>query len=405
MSKHIFILLSLFILCSSQYLRPMKKDSKYGDDVCRYIEEGFVYVRPCEKGKYCLKESSEGSDLYVCQDLPEAQEALNTLDEKCSSDFDCELNLKCIGGYCKNEQCGSNQAPLKRGNSYSCISSSEKAADGICWLQQYKDNSGTISVDGSPKEGNPTGKSQKCGLLDFYDMGYQDYILNQKKYADIGSLDNGNYVTDEILCKSGFALFYYPKGNLQNPYNRGSSYTSSYNKMYKMCVTPISIEHNDPLLLSQSSQTSCVIYYKESDEDTTIKKYNVDHLYLDSHIDSTVYPSFSTSDLCKYTDYEFKIKFQHFKEYTSNLKEEQREKCGDLGDSNVNNYRRYICDNNALIKSWYFYKNPDNYIVYNERKKLEVVLDYLIQKEYPSYQFSQILNINYMLGLLFLLCL
>ena len=45
--------------------------------------------------------------------------------------------------------------------------------------------------------------------------------------------------------------------------------------MYKMCVTPRAIEHNDPLLKYQSL-SSCVIYYKEKDEDTTIKKYNVE---------------------------------------------------------------------------------------------------------------------------------
>ena len=32
---------------------PMKKDSKYGDDVCSYTKDGKKYVRPCEKGKFC----------------------------------------------------------------------------------------------------------------------------------------------------------------------------------------------------------------------------------------------------------------------------------------------------------------------------------------------------------------
>ena len=397
MSKQILILLSLFILCLSQtatYLRPMEKDSKYGDDVCRYIDEGYEYVRPCEKGKYCLKQSSQGSDLYICQNIPEAQEGLNILDEKCSSDFDCELDLKCISGTCKLDCGNGNETPVKvyYNNGYECMGPSAKAADGVCWSR------------GTPQKfGNPTGKSQICGLYsDFYDNGNQNYEISEIKYAYIGSVENGNYVSDEILCKSGFALFYYPKGNLKDPYN-GASSTSSNNKMFKMCVTPIAIDHNDPLLKEQSS-SSCVIYYKEKDEDTTIKKYNVEQLGSSPNIDTTIYSLSSISDLCDYTDYEFKIKFENFKKYTTNLKDEQRDKCGDLQTIN-SEHRRYTCDNNDLIKSWYFYKNPEDYIVYNNREKLEVVLNYLIQKDFPSYEFSQILNINYFISLLFLLCL
>lgn len=403
MYKQIYILLSLFILCSS-YLRPMEKNSKYGDDICRYEDGDHSYVRPCEKGKYCLEKYSDGSEFYICQDLPEAQEGLNTLDEKCSSDFDCESNLKCIGGVCKID-CPNGNIIVKdiddtsNPGQYKCKLSSLKADDGVCKLKVY---TAANSYDYT-KYGNPSGKSQICGLFNFHHMGDGNYELSEKKYAYIGSVDNGNYVSDEILCKSGFALFYYPEGNLDDPYN-GSS--SSSNKMYKRCVTPISIDHNDPLLTSQKSlpsptSSSCVIYYKEKDEDTTIKKYNVDQL---SNTDTSEYNSLTTlkQELCQHSDYEFKIKFQHFKEYTSNLKEEERDKCGVL-EGSTSTYRRYSCDNNALIKSWYIYKNPHNYIVYNNREKLEVVLNYLIQKEYPSYEFSYILNINYLATLLFLL--
>ena len=405
MSNQIFLLLSLLILTQSQYLRPMKKDSKYGDDVCSYIEEGYQYVKPCEKGKYCLEETSTGSDLYICQTLPEIQEGLNILNDKCSSDFECEYNLKCIGGVCSLKCSSTNYSPVKLlTGSYSCIdSSSDKAADGVCFLEEY-DNSGNVK---STKYGNPTGKSQICGLYsNFYDRGNQNYVHSEIKYANIGSVDNGNYVSDEILCKSGFALYYYPKGNLQDPYT--GTNTFSPNNMYKMCVTPVAIEHFDPLL-SQQALSSCVIYYKEKDEDTTIKKYNVEQLLSRNMVSSPSSSSSPLSDfnkLCGYTDYEFKIKFQHFKEYTTNLKEEERDKCGDLrpySTSNNYNYRRYSCDNNALIKSWYFYTNPEDYIVYNDREKLEVVLNYLIQKDNPSYEFSHILNINYLIYLLFLL--
>lgn len=407
MSKQIFILLSLFILCSSS-LRPMEKNSKFGDDICKYEDGNYEYVRPCEKGKYCLDEDSGSNEFYVCQDLPEAQEGLNTVDEKCSSDFDCEDNLECVGGYCKLVGCA--DYPLKVSGTFICMPSSQKAADGVCKSYGYTERSGFSTFDTSKdKFGNPTGKSQFCGLLDFHNMGNQNYDIIEKKYAYVGSVENGKYVSDEILCKSGFALFYYPEGNLKDPYNGPAG--GSTNKMYKMCVTPISIDHNDPLLSTQKSlpsspsSSSCVIYYKEKDEDTTIKKYNVDQ--LPNSLINSMYSSPSSSfaqDLCYLTDYEFKIKFQNFKEYTYNLKEEERDTCGFL-EGSTSSYRRYSCNNNALIKSWYFYKNPKSYVVYNNRKKLEVVLNYLIQKQYPSYEFSHILNINYLVVLLFLLCL
>ena len=420
MSKQIFILLSLFILCSS-YLRPMEKNSKFGDDICKYEDASYEYVRPCEKGKYCLDEDSGSNEFYVCQDLPEAQEGLNTIDEKCSSDFDCESNLKCVGGYCKLVGCA--DYPIKVSGIYTCLPSSMKAAEGVCESYGYTESPGFSTLDSSKdKFGNPTGKSQFCGLLDFHNMGNQNYDVIEKKYAYVGSVENGKYVSDEILCKSGFALFYYPEGNLKDPYS-GATSGGSTNTMYKMCVTPISIDHNDPLLSTQKSLTSspssssCVIYYKEKDDDTTIKKYNSDQLpnsarnpsspdYDRNGINGIYYSRRSTfaEDLCELTDYEFKIKFQQFKEYTSNLKEEDRDTCGFL-EGSTSSYRRYSCNNNALIKSWYFYKNPKNYVVYNNRKKLEVVLNYLIQKEYPSYEFSHILNINYLVILLFLLCL
>ena len=70
----------------------------------------------------------------------------------------------------------------------------------------------------------------------------------------------------------------------------------------------------------------------------------------------------------------------------------------------LDNTNKYTCENNGLIKSWYFYQNPSKYILYNGREKLEKVLNYLIQKEYPSYSFSKFLNYNIIfLLILFLL--
>ena len=56
---------------------------------------------------------------------------------------------------------------------------------------------------------------------------------------------------------------------------------------------------------------------------------------------------------------------------------------------------RECIDNNIRYES--------KYIVYNDREKLLTVLNHFIQKEFPLYQFSKILNIQYLITLLFLL--
>lgn len=384
MHKHILIFISLFILCLSDFL-PMEKDSKYGDDICGYYDKNGndYYVKPCDSGKFCVQHTNDYSSSYlcVCQDVPKIEKGLSSLDEDCSSDFDCETNLQCISKKCKYyTDCPNNQYPYKTSmGTYLC---SEKAAEGYCEFKEIT-NSGTKYYHLSP----PT-KLHYCGVYTFNPEGNNIYSQKDTKYAYIGSVESGEYVNDKKLCKSGFTLFYFPNGYLEDPATSGS------NQMFQRCVTPIAIDKNDKLT------SSCVIYYKETDEDTEIKKYNVDQ--LNQYFTDSSSPSINEiiEDLCDYNDFTFKIKIQNFKEYTEKITDEQREKCGDLSQqSNL----RYICDNKDLIKSWYFYEHPLDYILYNGREKLLVVLNHLIQREFPLYQFSKLLNINYLFILLFLL--
>lgn len=211
-------------------------------------------------------------------------------------------------------------------------------------------------------------------------------------------MENGEFVSDKDLCKSGFILYYYANGNLEDPYTGTTS--PSPNSMKKRCVTPIAIDHNDKL------SDSCVIYYKEKEDDTEVKKYNVDELkyHFDDDTSTITYTEYyyKKNELCGYNDFTIKIKLQKFKEYNDKITDEQREKCGDLR-SNTKNLR-YVCDNKELIKLWYFYEHPEDYIVFNGREKLLVVLNHLIQREFPLYQISNLLKINYIFILLFLLC-
>lgn len=396
MLKHIFICISLLNLCLSIYI-PMEKDSKYGEDICGYTDKNGDYaVKPCDKGKYCvLPRNSAMSSLAICQDVPTVQTGLSSLDEDCSSDFDCEYNLKCRGKKCKRkDDCTfSNQFPYKTKNAgnYQC---DEKAPEGYCTYKEYT-NTGTKTSHSSPPN-----KFHICGVYTYHKDTDNTYYQKDTKYAYIGSVDNGEYVSDKVLCKSGFTLYYYPNGDLEDPYTGTAS--SSPNSMEKRCVTPVAIDHNDKL------SDSCVIYYKEKEDDTEVKKYNVDELkyHFDDSPSDPNYPYTNyynkKSELCGYDDFTIKIKLQKFKEYNDKITEEEREKCGDLRSNNQN--LRYICDNKELIKLWYFYEHPEDYIVFNGREKLLVVLNHLIQREFPLYQFSNFLKINYIFILLLLLC-
>ena len=91
------------------------------------------------------------------------------------------------------------------------------------------------------------------------------------------------------------------------------------------------------------------------------------------------------------------LKYEKYREYYTSMTEEERKTCGDLDGTN-----KYTCENNKLIRSWYFYNHPDKYSAYNDRKKIRKIVDYLIQIEYPCYSLSRFLSIKF-IYLLFLL--
>ena len=170
MLKSIFILFSLFILCSclSEYTpyQPMHKKSKYGDDVCGYYdrENAIYYVRACEKGKYCENpDSNLNQYLSICQDVPTPEVGLSTLNGDCSSNFDCEYDLKCVSNKCTYTCPTVGHAPYKYDDqtSYRC---GTPAPEGYC---ENKEFSATIGLPTS-SFGSPKHKYQKCGLYTFH---------------------------------------------------------------------------------------------------------------------------------------------------------------------------------------------------------------------------------------------
>lgn len=362
-------------------MSPMKKNSKYGDDVCSYTLNNHKYVRHCEKGKFCadqtidtLEEDPRGeffeeSKIEICQDLPSITPLYKYSESSCTTDFECENDYQCIDGVC-TEKCDTGEFY----SSYGCKDNSYKGSDGIC-------KETTIKKDESiPDKFSSYDPNKECGKYILADNPNDNkkgiYYINKYEYVYEGEVEDGEYVQNKKYCKSGFALYFFKDGKSKDPRD---SNAVGYNTMYLRCVTPISV--------NKISNNECVINYKIN-ENAEIFRYNVKQLNTLSN-DNTKYTeinSFCNGNNAKY----IKIKYEKYREYYTKMTEEERKTCGDLDVSN-----QYTCENNELIKSWYFYKNPEKFSAYNDRKKISKVVDYLIQKDYPCYSLSKILSIKF----------
>lgn len=378
--------ISFVITDKDEYL-PMNKDSKYGDDVCRYYDDGHYYVKPCEKGKYCAHISELNRfDTYleICQDLPNMTIPLSLNENECSSTFECESGLTCNGKSCTHE-CSTGEFWAEKYSSSSSSSSGcapnilKSTTSGYCLKITYTKTTlpYTYSIEYSePEKNKECGKYTITQYPDPIDKGFYEITANEYVYP--GSVEDGEYVSKKELCKSGYALYFYYNGVFDDPRPTGSS-SSQTNERYLRCITPISINP------SASSSGECTIKYKLDGKEYF---YNVEQL-------NSPYKGRLRS-LCSLDN--IHIRTEKYREFYSNINEE-RDTCGDLDGVN-----KYTCENRELIKSWFYYKNPDKYILFNERDKFDKVVDYVIQKEYPTYYgFSQYLNIHMFLFLLILL--
>ena len=376
MIKNIILIACLIIIsnCDKDFYIPMEKDSKYGADVCSYYDEGHYYVKPCEKGKYCADNLANGiSNLEICYDLPNPSQLSNLNEGKCKTSFECDGELLCNGNTC-TECPNTNEFRYGDFPYRNCISNTVKGS-GYC---------SSVSLTASNRHDTKISTPEsykKCGKLtikEYPNTATENfngiYYIALDEYTYIGTVQDGEYVSDMELCESGFALPFYYGGLYDDPISPSATADTTQaefrNRPYLRCVTPISVNQ-------RSTNNYCSITYKINDGDSL--NYNVDKI-ASSYTKINEFCSSSTKDLIR-------IKYDHFREYSKSITEDERKTCGDLEITN-----KYTCENNGLIKSWYFYKNPEKFILYNGREKLEKVLNYLIQKEYPSYSLSKFLN-------------
>ena len=366
---------------------PMEKNHKYGDDICYYREFDeklkyyIYYVKPCETGKYCQYEIS-GQPFGYCVDLQTNSTTLYKWKESCESVNDCQSGLKCENKKCVPENTcpNPNQEYFQKSiTEFYCLADDHKIDDNICLKYEYTTNSPTYYPTLKyTYHGNYPGLPNECGLIKFNVFNYKDnshseleddvLYRKEKSWCTIGSVSDGDFVDDKKYCYSGFTLPFYPNKLDKQPNNHDDDES---NALYNLCVTPISVDIKNEL-----SNGKCIITYKISDQNP--KQYN-----LGEECDQTIV-----------------IESERYREFIDAFKEandEDKKNC-----YNIDEYP-YHCKNSNLIKLWYFYKYPEDYLFYKDRDKLKAVLDFKIQRKYPTYAFTHYLSYSYLLLLLFLI--
>ena len=403
MYKYFIILFCLISFIHSYYL-PYKKNKNFPEDTCRYIGENNIYfVKDCDEGKYC---NTREYSFSICEDIPtDIKLILENGEENCESDFQCETGLECVNKKCIKD-CLPGETSVRTEDGYICI---DRDHVGIF----YKKDFTWTAVTGIPHGGYIAGSASfynnkpehfkvygKITMHTTTDNDGKIYEPEKIEHTDIGSLEDGELVYDEKACSSGFALYFYGDGTLIKPYKY-----DTYNFMYKKCVTLEEIELLDG--------GNCKIKYKIG-ENGNILNYNInmldnketcykdpynqylhtDHYY--NNPDTKCHVNIRKSDLCSSN---LKIKLKMFKNYISALNNDNK-KCT---EPEKTNNKLETCKDNTLRYWSYFYENPEDYVLYYDEEKASTVVNYLLQTTFPSYQFSEFLNIKYFISLLLLL--
>ena len=387
---------------------PMKKDHKYGDDICYYREEidekhdyTIYYVKPCEKGKYCENEV-DNQPFGFCRDIPTNATDFPTYEGDCNSNGECLKDLDCDNGKCKKITKVCPSADVSHPDfpffdtlgSFTCHGYNDKTTDDTKSCKKYDpqfSNTNPKYYTGSDiTYGKYPGLPKVCGITrytsitDNYDVttstgtvqkSYERWIKESEDWCTIGEAEDGDFVVNEIYCKSGFTLEFYPNKDLIDPSNSDAGYSQS---RLKMCVTPIKIDKSNP-------EVGTVVTYKIKDGNE--QKYNYDKYYTSTALDD-----------------ETVLKSQLYKEFSEefqNASDEDKKNCYRLPQNIAEN-----CQNIKLLKLYYFHEKINEYLFYKDTKDLEKVLHFKIQRLYHRYyDLSNYLNLNYLFLLLIIILL
>ena len=262
---------------------PMKKDHKFGDDICYYREYDeklhyyIYYVRLCEKGKYCQKEVDNGQPFGYCVDILTNTTTISNLDGSCESSYECQSGLTCQNSKC-SYPC-TYQIYHHDLTDFDCHDSSYKQLESNqCKFYEYPKDSDNFYSDTPPNtiniiKGKYPGLPNECGKINYkpYDFRYYNsatrqtekdpkYLVESREWCTIGSVLDNEFVDDAKYCYTGDTLKFYPNKQLKDPSIQG------HNSKDEMCVTPIEIDIENPYVGG-----GCIITYKIGEQSP--KKY------------------------------------------------------------------------------------------------------------------------------------
>lgn len=390
MIKYILLFASI-ISASLPTYRPMSmKTIDFGENICKYTEYDYYsssgssgssyidYVKPCQEGKKCYGTESSNYMLHTCENLPKRRKTIN---QSCQTDFECDQYLECSSEnkcivssiytvsdsssdlslyYCKSGELPIYSSPnyFSEGRAPSCTQTSSFPSGTDYTNKFYVSNNANNFAVIQP--------FKVPGKINFQTkQSNSDYVIDSIELADIGSLPAGTPVYDERACESGFALYFYGNGALTKPEVASGTNPA----MFLYCA-------NLKEVLSG--------YYVYTLTDTTEKIYNMgkasDKIGSFSYLPNTI-----------------EIQLEMFKNYINALKP-KLESC----KSDYDYSEPYTCKDNEIRKWWYFYNNPEEYMLYKDHK---LVVDYLIQEKYSEYASEScgFLALKYMLYLIILL--
>lgn len=348
--RNTFILVSLLSYSFLIYL-PLdeKKIGLNSDDLCYYEDGDKQYVKPCNEGYSCnIISDKNNKKSGICL---EYKPRFKKYKEKCNQNSDCYPGLKCDDkNECVQEN---NEIPyiytdkVSEKKYYYCPDDRIPINETLC---QTKDTDET--------------KKDKCPINENMTSFSYDYLnicgeLNEEKTlasnSGFGIVDDGKYVGDILACKSGFALFFSKDGN--TTFNNNNE-----NKSLPLCVTAKYAEKDD--------NDKCIIGYTKGDDEKEL-------IYNESEVDGNLYRNNSFID-CNLIMTQIEL----LKNYL-NIFNKLNAHCKDGQFYN----EPFTCENDELRKSWYYYNHPDHYLLYKDEQE---IIDYLIQRNYPTHISNEI---------------
>ena len=360
MYKYILICFCLFTLSLSFY-RPLSKlNINSSSNICYFKDitaDSAIYnlefVKGCANNKKCIQvDNSNSNVMSICQNSQSLSKAPCSA---CDNDFECLSTYTCDGGKCSGTgiDCSTNGG----GSTSGCTSTqiynweTEECDSERDQKKVYCYTYNSIGVkNGDYREDN---SAKKCGKLNVIkNTGDNNYYRKNSEWVYYGSVPDGEFVEDKEACQSGYALYFYGDKTLVNPL--GSSGT---HQMFLRCVTVLDVEFAE--VTTGTSSCDRIKYQIGSNGNVLI--YDLSNL---SGRGSTI------SDC----DYLLMTKLELFKKYKEEY-DKVKEQCN---TQNLNN----VCNKDELMKWWYLYNNPREYLLYKDQTE---VLDYLIQSRYSSY--------------------